>query len=179
MSMSLASHTVANHYERAFTAWLRDNGVRHIAVDQHKRAAFARTRVKSFDMLIYPRDTDEVLIAEVKGKRFAGSSLVGMAGMQNWVTIDDIRGLKTWEEALGEGHRGVFVFAYELIQPDVELDGREAYDFEGGRYVFFCVRLDDYMNWMTIRSPQWRTLFLPAKGFRNCCVEAGRMLLRI
>jgi hypothetical protein len=170
---------VVNHYERALASWLKDNGIRYIAIDQQKRAAFARTRVKSFDMLIYPRESEDVLVVEVKGKRFDGASLVGMTGMQNWVMMEDIRGLKTWEEALGEEHKGVFIFAYELVRVDVELDGREAYDFEGRRYVFFCVRLEDYLSWMTVRSPQWRTLFLPARGFRNCCIDASEMLLKV
>ena len=170
--------TEPNHYERAFASWLKDSGIRYIAIDQQKRAAFARTAVKSFDMLIYPKDSDEVLVAEVKGKRFYGSSLAGMAGMQNWVSIDDIRGLSAWQEALGAEHKGVFVFVYEIVNVDVDLDGREAYDFGNRRYVFFCVRLEDYMSWMTVRSPQWRTLFLPARGFRNCCIEAAEMLLK-
>jgi hypothetical protein len=166
--------TPANHYERAFESWLRDSGIRYVAIDQQKRAAFARTTVKSFDMLIYgPGEPAEVFIAEVKGKRFEGDSLEGLAGMQNWVTMDDVRGLKTWEEALGEGYRAVFVFAYDIVKPDVDLDGREAYDFEGRRYVFFCVKLEDYMTWMTVRSPQWRTLMLPAAGWRNCCTDAA------
>jgi hypothetical protein len=170
------SRTAANHYEQAFQGWLHESGIRYIAIDQQKRAAFARTRVKSFDLLIYPRGTDDVFIAEVKGKKFGGTSLSGLSGMQNWVTMEDIRGLKTWEEALGEGHKGVFVFVYELVMLDVDLDGREAWESGGRRYVFFCVKLEDYLSWMTVRSTQWRTLFLPARGFRNCCVDAGDML---
>lgn len=168
--------TAVNHYELAFRNWLEDSGIRYVVIDQQKRVAFAHTRVKSFDMLIYPKGSKEVMVAEVKGKKFEGTSLVGLSGMQNWVTMEDIRGLKTWEEAMGEGHKGVFVFVYELILPDVELDGREAWEFDGRRYVFFCVRLDDYLSWMTVRSTQWRTLFLPARGFRNCCIDADQML---
>jgi hypothetical protein len=168
--------TATNHYEQAFHGWLKDSGIRYVAIDQQRRAAFSRTRVKSFDLLIYPRGTEDVLVGEVKGKKFAGDSLAGLSGMQNWVTMEDIRGLKTWEEALGEGHKGVFVFVYELIKPDVDLDGREAFEFDGRRYVFFCVKLDDYLSWMTVRSTQWRTLFLPARGFRNCCIDADEML---
>jgi hypothetical protein len=174
------SCVAVNHYERAFESWLRDNGIRYISIDQQKRASFARTRVKSFDMLVYPPgEPGQALVTEVKGKRFNGTSLVGLSGMQNWVTMEDIRGLKTWEEALGQEHKGVFVFVYELVMVDVEMDGREAYEFEGRRYVFFCVMLEDYLSWMTVRSPRWRTLFLPARGFRNCCIDASEMLLKV
>jgi hypothetical protein len=168
-----------NHYERAFESWLKESGVRYITVDQQKRAAFARTRVKSFDFLIYTGSADEkVFIAEVKGKKFDGSSLAAVGRMQNWVTMDDIRGLRTWEEAFGEGHKGVFVFAYELAMVEVEMDGREAYDFEGRRYVFFCVKLEDYMTRMTLRSPRWGTVFMAAEDFRQCCVEVGEFVLQ-
>lgn len=161
-----------NEYEEAFESWLRESGIRHVGVDQHKRAAFARHKIKSFDLVVYPRsEGGEVAIVEVKGRLFRGRNLRKNSG-QNWVTMEDVRGLKTWELAFGEGHRGVFVFARRLENIDVELDGRTAYDFRGGRYVFDCVMLGDYVERMTIRSPRWETVYLAAGDFREIVESA-------
>jgi len=58
----------------------------------------------------------------------------------------------------------------------VDLDGREVYDFDSGRYIFFCVKLDDYRRYMKLRSPKWRTVTLPADKFRGCAVQMQSIL---
>ena len=73
-----------NHYERAFESWLRDNHIKYVAVDEQKRATFARSRIKSFDFLLYPPN-GQIIIAEVKGRSFKGTSLVNLTGLECWV----------------------------------------------------------------------------------------------
>ena len=159
-----------NHYERAFGNWLIDNRVRYIAVDEQKRAAFGRATIKSFDYLIYPSG-EPVIVAEVKGRKFRGSSFARLAGFECWVTTDDIEGLASWEEVFGPGHTAAFIFAYQIEKVDVDFDGREVYEFEGNKYIFFCIKLDDYRKYMKLRSPRWKTVTLPANGFRRCAVQ--------
>ena len=57
-----------NHYERAFGNWLIDSNVPYTAVDEQKRAAFGRSKFKSFDYLLYPPG-EKIIIAEVKGRK--------------------------------------------------------------------------------------------------------------
>ena len=167
----------SNHYEEAFENWLIDNRVRYVAVDQHKRAAFARSRIKSFDFLIYPGNAhSEIIIAEIKGRKFHGTSLSKLSGLQSWVTIDDVRGLIRWEQVFGKGHLAVFIFAYHFENVDVECDGREVYDFDQRKYLFLSVKLEDYRSYMTVRSPKWQTVSLPADLFRNCAVDLKTLL---
>jgi len=165
-----------NHYERAFENWLIDNGIRYEAVDEHKRALFGHADVKSFDFLLYPQQR-ETIIAEVKGRTFKGSSLAGLAGMECWVTAEDVDGLVKWQAALGKGYQAAFVFAYRIDRVDVDSDGRELFDYDSNRYVFFCIRLDDYRRFMKHRSPKWRTVTLPAEKFRQCAVHISEFLL--
>jgi hypothetical protein len=165
-----------NHYERAFENWLIDNRIRYIVVDEHKRAAFARRKIKSFDFLVYPRKGG-VIIAEVKGRKFAGTSVAKLAGFECWVTIEDIEGLSRWRQIFGNGHQGVFIFAYKAENIDVDFDGMDVLDFDAGRYVFFCIRLDDYCLFMKRRSPKWQTVTLPADKFRQYAVEISKLLL--
>jgi len=167
--------TSDNHYERAFENWLIDGQVDYVRADEHKRIGAAGQSVKNFDFLIYAR-SDRRVIVEVKGRTFHGTSLVGMKGLECWVTQDDVEGLLKWQEALGVDHEAVFVFAYRLIQADVDLDGREAFCYGSDRYVFFAVRADDYAQAMKRRSPKWRTVTLPAEAFRRYAMELASLL---
>ena len=164
-----------NHYERAFENWLIDNRIQYIAVDAQKRAAFGLSKIKSFDFLLYPRN-QQIIIAEVKGRAFKGTNLAKLTGLECWVTTEDIEGLAGWQQVFGPGHIAVFVFAYKIENIDVDFDGRDVYDFAHNRYIFFCVKLDDYSKFMKRRSPKWQTVTLPADKFRQCAVQMQKLL---
>jgi hypothetical protein len=165
-----------NHYERALENWLRDNHIQYMAADEQKRATFACSRIKTFDFLLY-LSNGQIIIAEVKGRSFKGTSLAKLTGLECWVTTEDIDGLIRWQQVFGPEHQAVFVFAYKIENVDVDFDGREFYDFDGNRYLFFCVRLDDYRRFMKRRSPKWQTVTLPADKFRRCAVQLQDILL--
>ena len=165
-----------NHYERAFENWLIDNRIQYIAVDEQKRAVFGRSKLKSFDFLLYPRN-GQIILAEVKGRSFKGTNLAKLAGLECWVTTEDIDGLSKWQEVFGEEHKAVFVFAYRIENVDVDFDGRAVYDFDANRYLFFAVKLDDYRKFMKPRSPKWQTVTLPAEKFRQHTVAIDELLL--
>ncbi len=164
-----------NHYEKAFGNWLIDNQVQYIAVDEQKRAAMGQSKIKSFDYLLYPPN-QPIIITEIKGRKFKGTSFAKLAGFECWVTADDIDGLSQWQKVFGPTHSAAFVFAYRVENVDVDFDGREVYDFNGGKYIFFCVMLSDYRKFMKLRSPKWRTVTLPAENFRQCAVQMQNLL---
>lgn len=159
-----------NHYEKAFGNWLNDNRVNYIAVDEQKRAALGKANLKSFDYLLN-LPNQPTIIAEVKGRKFKGKSLEKLAGLECWVTTDDVDGLASWQDVLGAGNCAAFIFAYEIENIDVDFDGREAYDFGGITYMFFCIRLNDYRKFMKTRSPKWQTVTIPADKFRKCAIQ--------
>ena len=165
-----------NHYERAFENFLIDNQIRYIAVDEHKRATFARCKVKSFDFLVYSQKGQKI-IAEVKGRKFRGTNLAKLAGFECWVTTDDVDGLVKWQEVFGSEYQVVFVFVYKVENIDVDFNGREVFDFDANRYIFFCIKLNDYRRFMKRRSPKWKTVTLPADKFRNHAVHISELLL--
>jgi len=175
----MAMGGMRNNYEQAFENWLADNKVQHVAVDQHRRRIFARSKIKSFDFIVYPQNRS-LVITDVKGRKFKGASLSGLRGIQCWVTMEDIRGLLHWQEIFssqGSGCEPVFVFAYEFEKIDVETDGVEVYDFGGRKYVFYAISLEDYREFMKLRSPKWQTVTLPVAKFRQLAVEAKDFLL--
>ena len=168
--------TRPNHYERAFGSWLIDNHVQFIAVDEKKRAALGRSKIKSFDYLLYP-PKQKIIVAEVKGRKFKGASFAKLAGFECWVTADDITGLANWQHIFGGSHTTAFIFAYQIENIDVDYDGRAVYDFDGNRYIFFGVKLEDYKRFMKLRSPKWKTVTLPADKFRQCAAQMQNLLI--
>ena len=166
-----------NHYEKAFECWLKDNGVQYLAVDQQKRSAFSRRKIKSFDFLFYTADK-RAFIAEVKGRKFTGKNFSAFGSLPNWVTSDDISGLENWARIFSNRYAGLFVFAYDLENIDVETDGREIHECMGKRYVFMAVKLADYLAGATLRSIKWKTLHLSAEYFRHCVINLNEMVLR-
>lgn len=165
-----------NHYERAFENWLIDNRIQYVFVDEHKRTAFSHSSIKSFDFLVYPRN-GRIIIAEIKGRKFGGTNFAKLTGFECWVTAEDVDGLAGWRRVFGPNHEAVFIFAYKVENIDVDFDGREVLDFDATRYIFFCIKLDDYQAFMKRRSPKWQTVTLPADKFRQCAVPITDFLL--
>lgn len=165
-----------NHYEKAFGNFLLDNHIGYIVVDEQKRAAFGRTNLKSFDYLLY-LPNQPIIIAEVKGRTFAGTSFAPLTGLECWVTTDDVDGLAAWQQIFGPTHLAAFIFAYKIENVDVDSDGRDVYEFGGANYIFFCIKLADYTRYMKVRSPRWKTVTLPADKFRLCAVQMQNILM--
>ena len=163
-----------NHYEKAFANFLVDNHIQFTAIDERKRSIFGRSKIKSFDYLLYPPN-QPIIVAEVKGRKFKGTSFAKLAGFDCLVTVDDVAGLIKWQKVFGQTHTAAFIFAYKIENIDVDLDGRDVYYFDGYRYVFFCIRLSDYRKFMKIRSPKWGTVTLPAEKFRQCTVQIQQL----
>ena len=165
-----------NHYEQAFQNWLIDNQIKYTPIDEHKQAAFTDCKVKSFDFLVYPSNKP-IIIAEVKGRKFTGTSMEKMTGFECWVTAEDVDGLIKWQKILGPAYQAVFIFVYLIENIDVDFNGVDVFDFDMDRYVFFIVKLDDYRSFMKRRSPKWQTVTLPADKFRQCAVQISEFLL--
>jgi hypothetical protein len=164
-----------NHYERAFEGWLIDHQVEYLRADEHKRIGTPRESVKNFDFLLCAR-SGQCFIVEVKGRTFHGTNLTDMTGLECWVTLDDVQGLRMWQQALGADHEAVFVFTYRIASVDIELDGRETLIMDEETYVFFCISVDDYHRNMKRRSPKWQTVTLPAEVFRRHARELKDLL---
>ncbi len=165
-----------NHYEKAFENWLKDNGVQYLYVDQQKRAAFSKSKIKSFDFLFYTQGG--AYLAEIKGRKFEGKTFAAFGSLPNWVTVDDVRGLENWGEIFGKKYRGLFVFVYNLENIDVDGDGREIYEYLDSRYVFIAICLDDYQKGATVRSKKWKTVHLSAEYFKNYSIRLDDLICR-
>jgi hypothetical protein len=164
-----------NHYERAFENWLIDHHIPYVHSEEHHRLGPVEGSVKNFDFLLRPESGRKVIV-EVKGRTFAGATLAGLSGLECWVTRDDVKSLQVWRKVLGADHEAILVFAYRIVQADVDFDGHETLVLGPDRYVFFCIRLDDYSRRMKSRSRKWRTVTLAAGDFRRYAQALGAFL---
>ncbi len=158
-----------NHYEAAFEAYVRQQGVPYIAVDEAKRTLFGTDLVKSFDFLVYGRAGITWLI-DVKGRRFPYTTPSGPRYWENWVTQDDLDGLTCWQRTFGPSFRGAFVFAYWLCDRRGLARFASPIVHRERAYAFRAISLDDYLPACRRRSQQWDTLSLPVRRFRRLCV---------
>jgi len=175
------------HYERAFEAYLQQRRLSYVAVNQARRAIFDGVRLKSFDFLIYPPAQMRIL-ADVKGRRLELSAYQRGRLGESWVTIEDVDGLKRWQEVFGRSYRSIFVFAYWLhgepvrressttislgplrgvIDTPAQPELPDVFSFQGRLYAFKAVELNAYRLGMKLRSASWRTVYVPRRIFRH------------
>jgi hypothetical protein len=171
-----------NHYEAAFEEFLRGRGVPYVAVDEARRSVLSDgASLKSLDFLVssgldlpvgLPGDGSAAArqrvtwLVDVKGRRFPSGD-VHKQYWKNWSTRDDLRSLAQWEGLFGEGFRGLFVFAYDVLGRRAPLAAEELFDYRGSLYGFVAVTLTDYAGHARPISPRWDTWAMPAGDFRR------------
>jgi len=154
------------HYEAAFEDYLRSEGIAYIAVNEQRKAIFSGARVKSFDFLVYRRPGQTWLV-DVKGRKFPYDTPANKRYWENWVTQDDLDGLKQWGAVFGDGFVSTIVFAYQLLGPECKQPTTHVHPFRNDYYSFLAVPVTEYARFATVRSPKWQTLSVPAKRFRE------------
>jgi len=155
-----------NHYEAAFEDYVRSRGWPYLPVDEHKKALFAGARVKSFDFLVYRPGTPAWLV-DVKGRKFPYDGKHGKRYWENWVTREDVEGLRQWEGVFGPGFEPIFLFAYWLVGPGDREPSPEIHLFRERYYAFVFVSASEYSQQARQRSPKWDTIDVPTRAFRK------------
>ena len=149
------------HYDAAFEHYLRAKTIPYVVVDEARKALHGQVKLKSFDFVVYGSKGDNLLV-DVKGRKHTGRS---HKHFDNWVTEDDIESLRRWEQVFGEGFIATFVFLYwcEAQPPDALF--HEVFELRDRWYAVLAISVKDYADHMTMRSPKWKTVNLPAEDF--------------
>ena len=92
-----------DHYERAMEDFLRRQSIPYLRVDEAKRSAFSGTKLKSFDLVVYPEHEYNILV-DVKGRKWPYLSRGGKRYWENWVTREDLEDLTRWQGVFGDGY---------------------------------------------------------------------------
>ncbi len=155
-----------NHYEAAFEAFLRSQGVPYVAVDEARRSLLADgATIKSLDFIVSSPGPSSWLV-DVKGRRFPSGDEQKQY-WKNWSTADDLRSLAHWEKLFGENFRGLFVFAFDVLGDRSPLPPERLFSFRDSLYAFVGVTLVDYAVFARRISPRWDTVAMPTAEFRR------------
>lgn len=154
------------HYEAAFEDYLRSEGIAYVAVDEQRRAVFAGGLVKSFDFLIYG-SPGETWLVDVKGRKFPYEIDGHKRYWENWLTDDDLSGLRRWEEVFGAGFRAMVVFAYVLRGSCGRQPTPHVHPFGNQYYAFMVIPAATYSGHARRRSSRWGTCSMPVRTFRS------------
>jgi len=168
------------HYEAAFEDYLRAKGWPFVVVDEAKKSVFAGASIKSFDFLVYS-SSGENLLVDVKGRKFpdlGGSRRQGAStkAWENWITRDDVDGLRQWEKVFGPDFAGTLVFAYWLQGRPERSPFNDVHIFKKKSYAFVAVKLEDYVTAARPRSEKWQTIAVPSKPFSKLAVDIAELL---
>jgi len=154
------------HYEAAFEDYVRSRGWPYIPIDEQKKAIFAGARIKSFDFIVYPPGRSAWL-CDIKGRKFPYETKGGKRYWENWVTQDDLDGLRRWRDVFGSGFEPMLVFAYWLLGGGDREPAGEIHVFRNQYYAFLCVSAADYEAHSRRRSPSWGTVAVSTGDFRK------------
>jgi hypothetical protein len=137
-----------------------DEAHRALALDSHADRLLS---IKSFDYLLTVGAAIPALVVDVKARRFDAVR----ESLQNWVTRDDIEGLRRWKSLLGPGVDAAFVFVYWMDAQPPDIWFEDTLRSQGRWYGFTAVFLDDYIRCMRPRSRRWATVHLPTRQFAS------------
>ena len=154
------------HYEAAFEDYVRARGWPYIPVDEQKKAIFSGARIKSFDFIVY-RPGGSAWLVDVKGRQFPYHGKSGTRYWENWVTRDDLDGLRRWEEVFGVSFQPVFIFVYWLRDLRDPGPATAIHPYRDRYYALGWVSAERYAERARRRSPKWDTLDVPARAFRE------------
>ncbi len=174
-----------HHYEQAFEAFLRDERIPYVSVNEAKKAllpAGAALRLepadphagpparslKNFDFVVYGSGNN--LLAEIKGRKLAPRSASSSKArparrLESWVNAEDVRSMQTWQKLFGPEFRAVFIFLYWCDELPADGLFEEIVEHRGRWYALRAVAVDDYAEVMRVRSPRWGTVHVDTASF--------------
>jgi len=175
-----------HHYEQAFEAYIRQERIPYVAVNEAKKAllpAGASLRLlpadpesgiqsqslKSFDFVVYGSGLN--LLTEIKGRRLTPRSSRAAQlrpttrRLESWVNADDVRSMLHWQALFGPDFRAVFVFLYWCDELPADGLFEEIVEHRGRWYALRAVAVDDYARFMRVRSPRWGTVHVDGATF--------------
>lgn len=146
------------HYKDAFILYLRSQGIPYKESKDWHRKAFKDAGIRPFDLIIYLEK--DSIITQVKGRKARAGS-VNSVIEDPWLTEEDIDTMRLWQKILGKGFKAAFTFAFLL--PTKTLPSIANFIYQGNKYSFKLIYLEDYTANMKERSKKWKTkIILPA-----------------
>ena len=177
-----------HHYEQAFEAFLREERIPYVSVNEAKKAllpAGATLRLepadpeagpparslKNFDFVIYGSGCN--LLAEIKGRKLAPRAATSSRTrstspprrLESWVAAEDVHSMQAWQRLFGPEFRAVFIFLYWCDELPADGLFEEIVEHRGRWYALRAVSVEEYARVMRVRSPRWGTVHVDTASF--------------
>lgn len=150
-----------HHYEAACEAFLRQQGIPYVAVDETKRSLLGQQSLKNLDFIISAPAGS--LLVDVKGRRFPTAGEY----WKNWTTEEDLAALAQWQALFGKPATGLIVFAYWLVGEKSPLPPSELFPYRERWYGFIAVESQRYRQHAKAISAKWSTVSVPKPQFQQ------------
>lgn len=127
--------------------------------------------LKSFDFVVSGPSGN--LLVDVKGRKAVargGRSGAPDAGLDSWVTREDVESLSRWQTLFGPGFDAAFVFLFERGEQPPDGLFEDVFEHRGRWYIVRVITLARYAGAMRERSPKWRTVYVPRREFDRLSV---------
>lgn len=167
----------SNHYEAAFSAFLRDRRVNHVPIDETRRSYDGDVTIKSLDFIVHGRHGEQFVV-DVKGRRFPGGKPEKpKRTWECWATQADVDDARLWAAKFGPGYRALFVFSYHLVSDELPVEHDDTlWNWQERKYKLCVIPVDEYAQAMRVRSPKWGTVYLPSCEFHRLARPMGQVL---
>lgn len=154
------------HYEAVFEKILRDSEVPYIAINEFKRPIISGRAIKNFDFIVYSRKGK--YLVDIKGKFFPYEYKKELPNYwENWLSEDDLEGLKLWQKIFGKDFQSIIVYPY-LIKYEKDIKNFDnVCCFKNKTYGIVGIYLKDYLKNTKKRSQKWHAIYVSRDKFRK------------
>lgn len=154
------------YYELAFEDILRRCEIPYIAINENKRPIIEGEAIKNFDFIVYSRKGKYLM--DIKGKFFPYEYSYGRPNYwENWITLDDIKGLKFWQKIFGKGFQSFIVYPFLIRNKKDKKQFKFVYTFKNNSYGIVAISMKTYLEEAKPRSKKWKAIYVPREKFRK------------
>lgn len=137
----------------------------YIAIDESKKPLVENQSVKNFDFIV--SSFNGKYLVDIKGKSFSSKSKNNM--WDNWISIDDLSGLRIWGNHFN-AFIPLLVIPYNL-QNDTDkeylLGKADFIEHKGKQYAFTAITLADYYTNAKPRAKKWKAIYVHRDKFEE------------
>jgi len=163
------------HYESAFEDILRKCQIPYIAINENKRPIIKKEAIKNFDFIVYSKKGKYLI--DIKGKFFPYEySYGGPNYWENWITSDDIKGLKFWQKIFGKGFKSFIIYPFLIKYKKDKKQFGYIYTFKDNLYGIVAISMELYLKNSKSRSKKWKAIYVSRDKFRKLAVSLNKLI---
>jgi len=163
------------HYESAFEDILRKCQIPYIAINENKRPIVKKEAIKNFDFIVYSKKGKYLI--DIKGKFFPYEYSRGRPNYwENWITLDDIKGLKFWEKIFGREFRSFIIYPFLIRNKKDKGQFIFVYTFKNNSYGIVTISMKTYLKESKSRSKKWKAIYVSREKFSKLVTPLNKLI---